>query len=267
MIQHKPNDTNYRAPTSPIAIVCIDGCAPEYIEKAIESGRAPTFQRFREGGFSATVDSIIPSYTNPNNIAIVTGTFPEVNGIPGNWFYNRRQQRDEDMNSPDYLRCQTLLKTLSGAGIKVGAITTKDKLRLLLSKGWDGIQISSELAHAFTGGTIERGKIERVISETLDQKNAPIPKITDKWMYSGEPSHYALDMAIAIMEEKGPYVPQVLYVTLTDYIPHRTQPGNDKAPDGVPISANQFIEGIDTQIKKIRWIRLHYRNHSRPRYE
>lgn len=93
MIKHKPNSIDYRVLTSPTVIVCIDGGSPEYIEKAVEVGKAPTFKKFMENGFYAIASSVIPSYTNPNNIAIVTGTFPVKNGIVGNWFYNRKTKK------------------------------------------------------------------------------------------------------------------------------------------------------------------------------
>lgn len=252
MIKHKPNETNYKKPIKPIVIVCMDGCAPEYITKAIEAGKAPTFQRFMKNGFYAIANSIIPSYTNPNNISIVTGTFPNVNGITGNWVYNKNTEKEEDMNSPAYLKCDTLLKTFSDANLRAGVITTKDKLRLLLSKGWNGIQLSSELAHATTQCTLKTSNISKVIGKTLSKKDVSIPAITDNWMYSGEPSHYTLDLAVAIIKGKGPYVPEVLYTTLTDYIPHRMEPGSDvKSDKDSVMGANQFIEGIDKRLAKL----------------
>jgi phosphonoacetate hydrolase len=30
----------------------------------------------------------VPSYTNPNNVAIVTATTPDVNRNPGNYYYS-----------------------------------------------------------------------------------------------------------------------------------------------------------------------------------
>ena len=46
------------------------------------------------------------------------------------------------MNDPRFLRAPTILAAFHQAGQQVAAITTKDKLRLLLAHGWQGASIS-----------------------------------------------------------------------------------------------------------------------------
>ncbi len=70
------NGRNYRMPNVPTVVVCIDGSEPGYIERAIEQGLAPNFARLMAEGANLTALSVIPSFTNPNNISIITGRPP-----------------------------------------------------------------------------------------------------------------------------------------------------------------------------------------------
>ena len=232
------NGTHYPSSIDrPSVIVCFDGCEPSYLDEAIKKDLAPNISRFKQHGFFGLAKSVIPSYTNPNNIAIITGAEPIINGIPGNWIYDRKINVERAIDSPKDIKCETILERLYCEGVKVASITTKDKLRLLLGKGWEGINISAEMAYGIRG---TKDSISEVINEAAKRGNNAINPKTDSWMYTQEPSHYALDLAIALMESKGAYKPDLLYVTLTDYIPHRYAPGTPEA--------NEYFYGIDKRL-------------------
>src|SRR5262245_16130911 len=78
------NGRAYALPKAPTVVVCLDGSEPGYIEETIAAGRAPTFARFMQEGASLLAESVIPSFTNPNNLSIITGRPPAVHGIAGN---------------------------------------------------------------------------------------------------------------------------------------------------------------------------------------
>ena len=82
------NGRDYQAPKQPTVVICLDGSEPGYIEKAIEAGVAPTFARFMKDGAHVHASSVIPSFTNPYNLSIITGRPPSVHGIAGNYFYD-----------------------------------------------------------------------------------------------------------------------------------------------------------------------------------
>ena len=125
------NGIQYRTPIQPTVVVCMDGISPLYLEQAIQADKAPTFKRFKKG-FYAVADDVIPSFTNPNNISIVTGALPEVHGITTSGHsYNRESKKHETIYHPEDIRCDSILKAFSDNGIKVASITTKDKLRFL----------------------------------------------------------------------------------------------------------------------------------------
>ncbi|WP_323008184.1 alkaline phosphatase family protein [Pseudorhodobacter sp.] len=76
MTQRPPvivNDRSYPWPKVTAIAICLDGCEPEYLTQAIAKGLMPTLQRMRETGADRLAHSVIPSFTNPNNLSIATG--------------------------------------------------------------------------------------------------------------------------------------------------------------------------------------------------
>src|SRR5476649_2054018 len=131
----------------PLVVVCIDGCQFEYITAAVAAGAAPYLGRLLAGaGTCFMADCVMPSFTNPNNLSIVTGVPPSVHGICGNYFFDPERGEEVMMNDPRYLRVGTILAAFAAAGAKVAVITAKDKLRKLLGYKMAGICFSSEKA-------------------------------------------------------------------------------------------------------------------------
>ena len=68
-------------------VICLDGSQKEYIEEASKENLTPNLDKLIATGESLIAYSAIPSFTNPNNISIVTGQPSSVHGICGNFFY------------------------------------------------------------------------------------------------------------------------------------------------------------------------------------
>ena len=102
------NGRCYRWMDQPLVIVCVDGCEADYITQAVEAGVAPYLKSMLQKGASLLGDCVVPSFTNPNNISIVTGVPPAVHGICGNFFYDRENDEEVMMNDAKYLRCETI---------------------------------------------------------------------------------------------------------------------------------------------------------------
>jgi phosphonoacetate hydrolase len=208
------NGRTYRLPRCPTVVVCIDGGEPEYFDRAVAAGVAPAIARFRAQGVSRLARGVVPSFTNPNNLSIVTGAPPAVHGICGNYFYDRATGREVMMNDPAFLRCGTLLAALAQRGARAVVITAKDKLRRLLGHGMAGICFSSEKADQVT-------KDEHGIERVTDLVGLPVPDV-----YSAELSEYVLAAGLALLERERP---DVMYLSLTDYIQHKHPPGDPVA--------------------------------------
>jgi len=70
------NGRTYRLPRQPAVVVCVDGCEPDYIAQAVAAGCMPWMARVLASGASVIADCVVPSFTNPNNLSIVTGAPP-----------------------------------------------------------------------------------------------------------------------------------------------------------------------------------------------
>jgi phosphonoacetate hydrolase len=215
------NDRSYIIPTQPTVVICIDGSEPGYIEKAIEAGVAPTFARMMQGGASLIADCVIPSFTNPNNLSIITGRPPAVHGIAGNFFYDPTTGTEIMMNDPKFLRAPTILAAVLNAGRKVAMVTAKDKLRLLLSNGLD---YSTGRAVAFSSEKADQATIaDNGIDKVLRFVGKPLPEV-----YSGDLSEFVFAAGVKLVETMRP---DLMYLSTTDYIQHKAAPGSKIAND------------------------------------
>jgi phosphonoacetate hydrolase len=210
------NGRLYRWPDRPLVVVCVDGCEPDYINQAIEAGRAPYLASLAERGTCLTADSVVPSFTNPNNLSIVTGAPPAVHGICGNFFWDPDAKAEVMMNDAKYLRAGTILAALADAGAKVAVVTAKDKLRALLGHGMKGVCFSSEKADQVT-------LAENGIADVLSLTGMPVPSV-----YSAALSEFVFAAGVALLKRERP---DVMYLSTTDYVQHKAAPGTPAAND------------------------------------
>ena len=216
------NGRRYRTPERPTVVICFDGCDPAYIERGIADGILPTIASFQKSGFYAIADSVIPSFTNPNNASIVTGVPPAVHGISGNYYLDRATGEERMITDASLMRCGTILAAMAQAGVKTAAVTAKDKLRLMLARGLKGINFSSEHADRATEAANGIGNVEAMVGRAKPDQ------------YSGDLSLYVLDAGLRLLERKAA---TLLYLSLSDFIQHAHAPGTPEA--------NAFNRAVD----------------------
>lgn len=233
------NGRRYAHPGRPVVVVCLDGCAPEYLERAAEAGCVPTISRLGRQGTFALVQGNMPSYTNPNNVSLVCGVRPDLHGISGNHFL-AEHGREVQMTEPEYLRCPTILAALSEAGLEVCCVTAKEKLRRLLGSGLSGCSISGEHIAVLGEQDPEVGELVR--------RAGPPPGI-----YSGELSAYVLDLGLALLD-RAPR-PDVLYLSLTDYVPHKYAPGEAHLAGAIDAVLHEINIAYDLELtlERVSW--------------
>lgn len=215
------NDRTYRLPKQPVVVVCIDGSEPGYIEGAVEAGRAPWFAKVLKQGTSLIGDCVVPSFTNPNNLSIVTGQPPQVHGICGNYFLDPDTGKEVMMNDPKFLRVETLFPAFQRAGLRIAVVTAKDKLRGLLGKG---LSLGAGKACSFSS---EKSDKASLAENGIDNVNAlvgmPVPDV-----YSAGLSEFVFAAGVKLMERDRP---EIMYLSTTDYIQHKHAPGTPVAND------------------------------------
>jgi len=208
------NGRTYRWMDRPLVVVCVDGCEPDYITQALEAGVAPYLRSLCERGTSLLGECVVPSFTNPNNLSIVTGAPPAVHGICGNYFYDTERNEEVMMNDARYLRAETILAQFARAGAKVAVVTAKDKLRALLGHNLRGICFSAEKADRATPA-------EHGIGDVLDRVGKPLPPV-----YSADLSEFVFAAGVSILERERP---DLMYLSTTDYVQHKHAPGTPQA--------------------------------------
>ncbi len=220
------NGVDYRWPKRPVAVVCIDGGDPAYLQQFLKDGCIPNIARFMKQGFSAVADGTVPSFTCPNNMSIITGTPASKHGISGNFYLDTRTGEAVVMTGPELLRGDTILARFAKAGATVVSITAKDKLRRQLGKDLDvskrNVSFSSEFASRCT---LQENGIENV----LELVGMPQPD-----MYSMELSLFVLEAGIKLLAK---HRPDLLYLSLTDWVQHKYAPEE--------VEAKRFYQELD----------------------
>jgi phosphonoacetate hydrolase len=228
------NKRSYRLPTEPTVVVCVDGCEPDYLAQAVAAGRMPWLKRTLAGGAGLIADCVVPSFTNPNNLSIVTGAPPSVHGICGNYLYDTASGTEVMMNDPKWLRAPTLLAALADAGKQVAVVTAKDKLRRLLGHQMKGICFSSEKSNEVT-------MAENGIEDVLGLVGMPVPSV-----YSAELSEFVFAAGVKLAQQ---HRPDVMYLSTTDYVQHKHAPGTP--------GADAFYAMMDSylgQLDELGWV-------------
>jgi phosphonoacetate hydrolase len=213
------NGRRYHKPQRPTVVICVDGCDPEYIERGIPDRVFPTIGSFRGTGYLGAADAAVPTFTNPNNVSIVTGTPPSVHGIAGNYYLDRETGREVMMTDERLMRSETILALMADAGVKTAAITAKDKLCKLLGRNLAGICFSSECAPPEVEAMVGRARPD---------------------MYSADLSLFVLDAGIALL---GRGEAELLYLSLSDYVQHAHAPGDP--------AADAFHRAVDDRVARL----------------
>lgn len=224
------NGRTYNPPARPIAVICLDGSADEYLDAAIARGRMPNLQRISVTGYRGFARGAMPSFTNVNNTSIVTGVPPAVHGIGGNFFFDTETGQEVMMNSSRFLRAETIFPKAQLAGRRVGVVTAKEKLRDIFASGLieaGGIAFSSEKAAQAQCSTHGIDQVEALVG--------PTPAI-----YSGEASIYVLRAGVRMLASG---LADFLYLSTTDFMQHKHTPESLEALD--------FYGALDIEISRL----------------
>ena len=226
------NGRTYAWPQAPLVVICCDGSEPAYMEVARSHGLMPSLDRMIACGENLRGQSVIPSFTNPNNLSIVTGVPPSVHGICGNYLIDPATGAETMMNDPKWLRAPTIFEAFQKAGAKIAVVTAKDKLRLLLGKGlsFDGSAVcfSSEKADE---ATLAENGIENACGLT----GMKVPDV-----YSAELSEFVFAAGVKLLASLRP---TLMYLSSTDYVQHKFEPGS--------AGANSFYAMMDRYLGQL----------------
>ena len=225
-----------------MVVVCIDGCEPGYdggdsgagyLDRAMASGAMPFLKEMIRQGTFRTGYGAMPSFTNPNNLSIVTGRPPAVHGICGNFFYDMDAGAEVMMDDPKLLRAETIFKAFADAGARVAVITAKEKLRRLLG---NGLRYGRGGSICFSAEKADQATIDgHGIADLPDWVGMALPSV-----YSATVSEFVFAACAKLMETVRP---DILYLSTTDFIQHKHAPGTPPA--------NAFYGMIDRYLSRL----------------
>lgn len=221
----------YQLPRRPTVVVCIDGFDPEYLQAGCEDGILPTLSSFVKHGFHETAKCAMPSLTNPNNLSIITGAPTGVHGISGNYYLDRETGEEHMVLDDTLLRGSTILEQMANAGVRVAAITAKDKLRKIINHGLFPGKKAICFSAQYAGNCTES---ENGIKDVEQWLGRPAPP-----QYSGELSIFTLDAGLKLLHENRA---DLFYLTLSDYIQHKYPPRSQQS--------NDFLKAIDARLEE-----------------
>lgn len=228
------NGRHYPQPKQCALAICLDGCEPAYLDAAIAGGHMPTLERIRKTGTDRLAHSVIPSFTNPNNLSIATGRPPAIHGICGNYLFDPESGEEVMMNDPKFLRAPTIFKGFHDAGKRVAVITAKDKLRALLG---DGLTFDDERAVCFSA---EKSDTTTLAAHGLDNASKwlgmDVPEV-----YSAALSEFVFAAGVKLLRE---FKPDLMYLTTTDYVQHKYAPGTEEA-DAFYAMFDKYLTELD----------------------
>ena len=226
------NGKTYNWPTKTTIVLCLDGSEPGpkgYVDTAISMGLMPFMKSMISKSTYEVGKCAMPSFTNVNNMSIVTGATPDVHGICGNFFFDPDLGKETLMNDDTFLRAPTIFEAFEKAGAKIAVITAKDKLRKLLGKNLkQAICFSSEKADQ---ANLKDNRIENV----LELVKKPLPEV-----YSSDLSEFIFAAAVEIVKKQKL---DLIYLSTTDFIQHKCAPGSEMA--------NNFYHMIDGYLQKL----------------
>jgi phosphonoacetate hydrolase len=241
------NDRTYISPGVPVVVICIDGSEPDYHLAAMAAGQMPWLSRQLDNGSSSwPAHCAMPALTNPNNLSIATGRPPAVHGISGNYFFDVDRGEEVLMNDPHFLRAATIFEAANDAGWTVAVVTAKDKLRHLLgvrlvddAPDRGGSSMSEKPWHSGICFSAEKADQATVaangIGDVLDLVGKPRPEV-----YSADLSEFTLAAGLELLKGRRP---ELMYLSLTDYIQHKFAPGTP--------TANAFYAMIDSYASQL----------------
>jgi phosphonoacetate hydrolase len=184
-----------------VLTLCLDGFGPDYLAQS----DMPTLRRVQEHGFTEVGHSLLPSVTNVNTVALVTGAFAREHGVTGNAYYDPGEGTNALMEAAHFIRTQTIFARAQAAGWRTALVTAKAKLLSLLGHGVD-IAVSAE--------------------------NPPLPLQArlgpPASIYSREVNYWVLAATREIIRCDAP---DLIYVFTTDYAMHKHAPEEDSSQE------------------------------------
>ena len=202
-----------------VLYVLVDGLGPDYLRLS----ETPNLDRMIREGDYREGPGVIPSVTNVNNASVATGSFPDQHGITSNYYFDRVRNQGVFMETPDFLLRPTILEKTTERGLKAGLISSKEKIRKLLSRG-------------VTLATSAEKPSSEIVAAAGPKEN----------IYSPEVNYWSLRVAAHML---GKLDFDLVYLATTDYMMHTYPPEDSRSLEHMHMLDQLLGEIVDTHPK------------------
>jgi phosphonoacetate hydrolase len=196
----------------------------------VAAGVAPFLGRMIAEGTAWRADSVVPTFTNPNNLSIVCGVPPSIRHLR-QLLLGRDRRRRPRRRSDDERSVLPARRHAARGGVRrrrVAVVTAKDKLRRLLGWRMNGICFSAEKA-------AQANLAENGIVDVLDWVGLPSPDV-----YSAALSEFVFAAGVRLAQTRQV---DLMYLSTTDYVQHKCEPGS--------AGANAFYAMMDRYLAQL----------------
>jgi phosphonoacetate hydrolase len=252
------SSSSSRPPPTIFACV-IDGYDPSYTSGLEGKLLAPTLSTLAT---QAIAKAAMPTFTNVNNVSILTGTTPKTHGIAGNFIYNELQRTEIPMVQSEFIRANSLLASAYNHGFDIVIVTAKEKLRKLLSHQLpiDALTATDNLESADDIPSVTCISLESAAIDAQTQQNNSSSSSTSLVRQlllksrSTVPTIYDPEISIAVIEMGNALVqyiqskrrtprPIIAFLSTTDYVQHKYAPFSE--------GANSFYKLLDKAVSDL----------------
>ena len=146
-------DSKHPPPEPRAIIVSWDGAKPSVLRDLLADGRLPVLKALlREGCWTWSAQTILPSSTLPSHVSMLTGVSPEIHGVTWN----------SNLPEKGPLKVETVFSIAKASGLKTAMVVGKAKLRLLDEPG----TLDADLLVEGDAGAVSR--VARTVIEKSD---------------------------------------------------------------------------------------------------
>lgn len=220
-------------PRATVVLVILDGCSAQSLDAL--PAEAYLRQAAAKGHYQH-VRTVFPSSTAAGHAAILTGKWPDENGVTGKEFMGKDGALS-GFSSPQLLEAPTIIQRATRAGLRTALISGKEGVRSLFGEGAD---------LAVSPRSVPSWVLERVGPPPDESK-----KYDDYCGWYENLDRWVIDVASAFVKEAGPGALIVLNLAGPDKLGHRFGPVPAAETTHCLISAGEALGGLAAVLEEV----------------
>ncbi|MCR4403335.1 MAG: alkaline phosphatase family protein [Firmicutes bacterium] len=216
-----------------VALVILDGCPAQSLDALPPEA---FLRRMASTGLYQHVKTVFPSSTAAGHAAILTGKWPEENGITGKQFVGEDGELS-GFSSPSLLEARTIIQRAAELGIRTALVSGKEGVRTLFCEGAD-LAASPATAPPW-------------VLETVGPPPDESAQYEDYCGWYEKLDGWVVDVACAFAKDAGPSSFIVLNLAGPDKVGHRCGPVPARETTRCLVAAGEALERLTATLEEV----------------